>query len=262
MKVNPWNRALVTGASSGIGLEICKKLAKEGTDLVIVARREDLLEELSKELDVDVEVITADLKTKKDLDTICDRLSQDEKPIDLLVNNAGFGTYGKFVDLNIKTEQDMIKVNIIALQRLAYCAAKTMAERKRGWILNVSSIASFAPYPRCATYAATKAFVTSFSEALRSELEDSGIVVSALCPGPVKTEFQKISNINLDVMPNIAVMKPDEVAEIALNDFAKKKAIIIPGLPMKATHAIIKLAPASIIRRASAYISSQRKNED
>lgn len=257
--VNPWNRALVTGASSGIGRDLCRRLAKSGTDLVIVARRKDRLEDLAEELTVDVEILVADLSEPLELKKVEQRLQQDDKPVDLLINNAGIGNFGAFEDLNLEAERRVIDLNVVALHQLCYAAIKTMIVRKRGWILNVSSIVGFAPYPRSATYGGTKAFVTNFSESLQTEMAPKGIVISALCPGPVRTEFQQNAEVSIDAMPNVLVMESDEVAKIALEDLAKKKALIVPGIPMKTTRAIVKLIPAGMTRWASGFISSKRK---
>jgi len=256
--INPWNRALVTGASSGIGRDICRRLAVGGTDLVVVARRKDRLEELAEELEVDVEVITADLGIRSEVENIARRLKAEERPVDLLVNNAGIGNFGAFTDLDLEGERKVIELNVMALHHLCYAAAEAMQERKRGWILNISSISGFASYPRSATYGATKAFVTNFSEALQNELAPNGIIVSAVCPGPVKTEFQKHADVDIQVLPGVMVMESEDVARISLESFAKKKTIIIPGIPMKATKAIIKFFPASFTRWASGFISSKR----
>ncbi len=258
--VSPWNRALVTGASSGIGRDLCRLLANAGTDLVIAARREDRLQELKAELDskVEVEVIVTDLLDADDIEALAERISAEERPIDLLINNAGVGHFGEFTELDLEAEKDVIQVNVNALHSLCYAAAKTMQARKRGFILNVSSISGFAPYPRSATYCGSKAFVTNFSEALQSELADDGVVVSALCPGPVRTEFQVNAKVNLDVLPDVLVMESEDVARTALEDLAKKKALIVPGIPMKLTRALIKVTPAAGVRWMSNYVSSKR----
>lgn len=256
--INPWNRALVTGASSGIGRDMCKILSAQGTDLVIVARRQDRLEELAAQLETDVEILVADLTKQSDIEAVAKRLQDESKPVDLLINNAGLGNFGTFTDLDLDAEKTVIQVNVDALHTLCHVAANTMKERKHGWILNVSSISGFAPYPRSATYGGTKAFVLNFSEALQAELSKDGVVVSALCPGPTRTEFQSNAKVDLGVLPDFLVTESLEVAAIGLSDLAKKKAVSVPGTSMKATRLIIKLLPGSAIRKISDYISSKR----
>ena len=226
--------------------------------MVIVARREDRLKELAAGLDTEVEIIVADLENQSDIEVVARRLQDESKPVDLLINNAGLGNFGTFTELDIEAEKTVIQVNIDALHTLCHVAAKVMQERNHGWILNVSSISGFAPYPRSATYGGTKAFVTNFSEALQAELAKFGVVVSALCPGPTRTEFQKNAHVDLDVLPDFLITESLEVAAIGLADLAKKKAIIVPGASMKATRAIIKVLPGAAIRKISDYISSKR----
>ncbi len=248
-KIDRWNRALVTGASSGIGLEFAKQLAEAGTDLVIVARSEDKLNELAEDLDCDVEVIAADLSVKFEVDRVAERLEASERPIDLLINNAGFGSFENVVDLDVDTETSMIELNIIALQRLSNVAASVFAERGYGSILNVSSVASFAPFPSGATYAATKAFVTSFSDALHDEVKNSGVSVSCLCPGLTRTNFQEVADYNPDV-PNFVWQTAEEVAKAGLEGLAKGKSIVVPGAQNKAVRGFTKVSPTKMIKVA------------
>lgn len=256
--INPWNRALVTGASSGIGRDMCKILSSQGTDLVVVARREDRLNELADSLNVDVEIMVADLSSQADLEKLSKRLEDESKPIDLLINNAGIQNFGSFTDLDLEKEKTVIQVNINALHTLCHVASRVMKERRHGWILNVSSITGFAPYPRSATYGGTKAFVTNFSEALQAELAPFGVIVSALCPGPTRTEIQTNATIDLNVLPDFLITESPDVAAVGLSDFAKKKPVIVPGAPMKVTRGLIKVLPGAAIRKISDYISSKR----
>ena len=176
-----WHRALVTGASSGIGEAAARLLAANGTNLVIVARNRERLESLATELgpgsgvEVEVEVLVADLADRAQLAAVAERLHSPDSPIDLLINNAGFGFVGEFVGLDPEAEQSVVDVNVVAMQRLAHAAGSAMSQRGRGGILNVSSVAGFGPSPKSATYAATKAFVTSFSEAIHLELGPHGL---------------------------------------------------------------------------------------
>ena len=203
----PFRSALVTGASSGIGAEMVRQLARAGVPTVVVARRADRLEALAAELH-NIEVLAADLGEPDGVATVADRIAADGgRSIDLVVNNAGFGTSGSFVDLDADRLAAEIDLNVGALTRLSHAALSVMATRRRGWLLNVSSVASFQPAPHLAVYAATKAYVTSFSESLHGEMGSSGVVVSALCPGLTRTEFQSVSNTRglSDLVPRVRV---------------------------------------------------------
>ncbi|MEP6296246.1 MAG: SDR family NAD(P)-dependent oxidoreductase, partial [Ilumatobacter sp.] len=182
-----WTRALVTGASSGIGRAIAVQLAAAGSHLVVVARDEAKLHELADSLDVPCDVLVADLSDRAALASVEERLTGDDDPIDLLVNNAGFGLHGLFHELDAERAAAAVEVNVAALHRLAAAVAPGMVRRGRGGILNVSSVAGFTATPGGATYSATKAFVTSLSEALHTELRPHGVHVSALCPGFTRT---------------------------------------------------------------------------
>ncbi|KNC65995.1 short-chain dehydrogenase, partial [Pseudoalteromonas rubra] len=193
------NTALITGASSGIGLELARLHAQQGGDLVLVARSENKLNALKKELEqshgVNACVITADLTDPASAQTIYNETKRQGIEIDILINNAGFGGHGFFHERELQADLEMIQVNISSLTALTHLFVQDMTTRKHGKILNVSSTVSLLPGPLQATYYATKAFVTSFSQALAEELRDHGISVTALCPGPVATEFAKTGNL-------------------------------------------------------------------
>lgn len=254
-EVGPWERALVTGASSGIGMAFARVLAARGADLVVTARDGERLEALAAELrsgsgrGVDVEVLVADLADRAQLDSVVARLEADDRPIDLLVNNAGFGFSGDFVELDRDGETSVVDVNIVALHRLAHAAGTAMSARGRGGILNVSSIAGYGPAPRAATYAATKAFVTSFSEALHAELGPQGVVVSCLCPGLTRTEFQQRAGSNTDATPDFLWQSAEAVAEAGMAGIDAGKAVVVPGAHNKVLSAGIRLAPLGLINR-------------
>ena len=245
-----WQRALVTGASSGIGEAIARQLAGAGSDLVVVARNTERLEELAKELStVDVEVLPADLGDAAALADVEKRLGDELKPIDLLVNNAGFGSHGDLVDLPIDGESAIIDVNITALTRLSHAAAVAMKRRGGGAILNVSSVAGSAPAPSMATYAASKAFVTSFSQSLHEELRRDGVTVTCLAPGFTTTRFQERAKYDASKTPSRLWQTSDQVATAGLSAAAKGRALVASGGKNKALVGITRIIPSSVNRR-------------
>lgn len=250
-----WRRALVTGASSGIGRSFAHLLADAGVELVVVARDRERLEALAAELDVAVEVLVADLADRSQLAAVTERLSADVDPVDVLINNAGFGKVGDFIDLDPDVETEVVDVNVTAMHRLAHAAGGAMAARGRGWILNVSSVAGFSPSPKTATYAATKAFVTSFSEALHVELGPQGVVVSCLCPGLTRTEFHQRADVDYHAAPDMLWQSADDVARAGLIGLAHSRALVVPGAHNKALAGVTKVAPAALVRRAQATVA-------
>jgi short-subunit dehydrogenase len=250
--------ALVTGASSGIGAEFARTCAARGTDLVVVARDEHRLEALAESLEnahgADVEVLPADLTTSKGTAVVEARLESDEPPIDLLVNNAGFGTFGKFADLPREVEAREIGLNVIALMRLCHAALPPMIERGRGGIINVSSLAGYQPTPLNATYGATKAFVTSLSHALHEEARGTGVNVMVLCPGFTRTEFQERAGLNSGAVPSFMWQSAEAVVAAALRAYDNGRAVCIPG-PLNQAGAVFSSAmPAGVTRRLAAAI--------
>src|SRR5271170_547702 len=197
--------ALITGASSGLGEEFARQLAKSKYDLVLVARREDRLKAVADDAAklgaAKVKVIAADLTGHESAAALHRQVTAEGLQIDYLVNNAGFGTRGRFDDLPFEREMDEIELNVTALVALTRLFLPPMVSRRSGTIINVSSVGGFTPVPFMATYGATKAFVLSFSEALAEELKDSGVTVMALCPGATRTEFQKVANVEEARMP-------------------------------------------------------------
>jgi len=250
--VPTWTRALITGASSGIGLAFAERLAAERTDLVVVARNRDRLEELATRLrpqhQREVEVLVADLADRSQLRTVEERLLAGTSPIDLLVNNAGFGNFGDFLDLDVDDETAAVDVNVVALQRLAHAAATSMSTRERGWIINVSSVAGFLPTPGSATYAATKAFVTSLSDALHDELAPRGVGVTCVCPGLTRTEFQDRAGYDVSHLPAMAWQTPEEVVEATLAALRAGKPIVIPGVHNRAVKVALRATPDTVRR--------------
>ena len=246
------SRALVTGASSGIGETFARRLAKRGDDLVLVARREDRLQALADELGAsgtDVEVLPADLTTDDGLAAVEHRLSSSTAPVDLLVNNAGFGTSGPFAEMALERELEMIELNVVALVRLTRAAVDAMAERGAGAIVNVSSLASFQALPRTAIYAATKAFVTSFTEALADEARGSGVRLQALCPGMTRTEFHAVGSWDVDWLPGIAWQSSEAVVDASLAALGSGRVVVIPGVVNKLAARASWLLPRRVVTR-------------
>lgn len=253
----PFGTALVTGASSGIGEALARRLARAGVDLVIVARRTERLEALASELSgVQVEVLGADLTDAGGLERVAGRVADERRRIDLLVNNAGFGSGGPFVDIDPDRLDAEIALNVAALTRLSHAALSVMVPRRRGWLLNVSSVASFQPAPELAVYAATKAYVTSFTESLHAELRGSGVRVSALCPGLTRTEFQQVSGTTRfeNQFPDFVWTDPDAVADDGLAAVAAGRAIAVPGILYKGLVAVSGVTPRPVARRLSSII--------
>lgn len=258
-----WTRALVTGASSGIGRAIASHLAAGGTDLVLVARTADALEDVAaaaRRHGVEVDVLPADLAEPGDLAAVEARLAA-QPPVDLLVNNAGFGTYGQFHTLDIDEEQREIAVNVVAPVRLTWAALGGMVDRGQGWIMNVSSMASLQPTPRNATYGATKAFVTTFSESLHEELRGAGVKVTAVLPGFTRTEFQARAGLNdTGGLPGFVWQEADECAAEAVAGARAGRAIVIPGTLNKVTAAGAATIPRAAKRRLVGLLSTRFKN--
>lgn len=255
--------ALITGASSGIGLELARIFAKNKTNLVLIARSGDKLKALSDELTkssgVKVKVIATDLSILKNCDLLVDELKNENITIDYLVNNAGFGTSGFFTDTDLQKEVEMINLNITALTYLTKIYAKEMKLRGCGKIMNVSSTAAFQPGPLMAVYYATKAYVQSFSEALANELKGTGITVTTLCPGPTASGFQSAANIN-----NVRLVKGRKLpssAEVALfgyNAMMKRQTVAVHGFINKIVAQSYRFLPRKLITSAVRKIQETR----
>jgi hypothetical protein len=233
---NPRPRALVTGASSGIGLTFARRLARDGYDLILVARRQERLERLAREIEkegVKAEVVVTDLAVREGLALVEQRAATGD--VTMLVNNAGFQTYMPFVELDPDLAEAQIRVQVTAIVRLTRAALPAMVARKAGTIINVSSMLAFSagmdqPFlPKRALYAATKAFVNSFTETLSSELVGTGVKVQALCPAVVRTEFHDVDGKPV-LRPNVPVMEPDDVVEASLAGLALGHVICSPAL--------------------------------
>jgi len=250
--------ALITGASTGIGKEIARLCAAGGANLVLVARRKERLEQIAKtlaeELHVDAKVIDADLSKESACQTIMDRLSQWNVEIDVLINNAGFGTNGAFTTQDESSQLDMIRVNVTSLVELTHKLLPGMRQRGRGRILNVASTAAFQPGPRMATYYATKAFVLSFSEALYEELRGSGVTVTCLCPGPTDTEFADRANMKGKPLFKMGTLSAQHVAKVGYRAMQRGKPLVVTGFFNKLLAFSVRFAPRWLVRRVVSRI--------
>jgi short-subunit dehydrogenase len=252
-----WRTALVTGASSGIGREMARILAAEGTDLVVVARDKARLEELAAELPVDVEVLVADLADPSQLAAVERRVVDPDRPVDLVVNNAGFGTYGNLVDADIDAEESQIAVNITAVVRLTYAGLGAMVARGRGAVLNVSSVAGLQATPGNATYGASKAFVASFGESVSGELAGTGVTLTTVLPGYTRTEFAERAGIGGREIPGPAWMDAPDVAAQALEATRAGKPWLVPGMLNKVLVAAAGPVPRGLKRRLAAKVAKR-----
>lgn len=253
----PWSSALVTGASSGIGEALVRRLTGAGVPTVVVARRRERLETLAEQYP-SIEVLAADLTDRDQLAAVEARVAD----VDLLVNNAGFGTSGPLVGIDIDRSSEEIELNVLALTRLTRAALAPMIDRRRGWIMNISSVAGFQAAPNSAVYAATKAYVTSFSEAVHAEVKRQGVVVTAVCPGLTYSEFHQVARPDgggesAVKRMTIAWQSADEVAAIALRDTAAAKTLSIPGVFNKVVSAASGAAPRRVTRFVAGLMRAQ-----
>ena len=248
---------LVTGASSGIGLELARCFAAEGSRLILVARNTSALDKLAEELrrDYKVEaiVLSADLSLPETPKKIFSELKGRGIVVDVLVNNAGFGAHGLFSELPLQRQLEMIQVNVTALTELTGLFLPGMVERHRGGVLNVASVAGFVPGPGMAVYYATKAFVLSFSEALAGELAGTGVKVMALCPGPTATNFGKVAHFNDNNdnarLVRVASMTAEEVAVKGHKAFRAGRVVAVSGWRNRLLVLLIRMTPRLLVRR-------------
>jgi short-subunit dehydrogenase len=250
--------ALITGASAGIGLEFAQQLAGRAGSLVLVARRLDRLEELRAELtkkhpNLNVHCRGVDLSKQSEVEALLASLTQERIAIDFLINNAGLGDRGAFATAEAERLHQMLGVNIIALTMLTRALLPGMIATKHGAILNVSSSAGFLPIRKMAVYAASKSYVTSFSDSLRGEVRKEGIVISALCPGPVDTEFSSVARRNIGKQPypspSFMHVPVEDVVRAGLAAIEHDKPLVIPGIVMKIAMLLVRLTPMAILRR-------------
>jgi short-subunit dehydrogenase len=246
--VNPV--ALITGASAGLGVEFARQLSRQGHRLVLVARRADRLESLAKLLG-NARAVQLDLSTADAAERLMAGLEAAGERVQMLVNNAGFGLHGRFARLDAKRQREMIDLNCGTLTDLCRAVAPAMIERRSGAILNVASTAAFQPGPGMAVYFATKAYVLSFTEALHEELKPNGVHVTALCPGPTRTEFGEVAGFGgLGLFERLS-MEAAPVVRAGLRGLARNRAVVIPGMVNKAGAQATRLAPRAISRKVA-----------
>jgi short-subunit dehydrogenase len=241
--------ALVTGASSGIGETFARKLAARGFDLILTARRADRLEKLARELPVQAEVIAADLVTEAGLEAVEQAISGCAR-LEMLVNNAGFGTLGRFWEAKLEGQENMHRLHVLATMRLTHAALPGMVARARGAVINVSSVAAFAQSLGNVSYCSTKAWMNSFTEGLDMELRGirSPVQVQALCPGFTVTEFHDMAGVDRKDIPGFLWMNADDVVETSLRSLGRRKVILIPGWKYKLAATMMRHMP-HVVRR-------------
>lgn len=246
--------ALVTGASSGIGRDMARELSRRGYDLIITARRRDRLEELAEKLPTRVRVIEMDLSRADN----CRRLHEltAEEPVDVLINNAGFGVFGAFEESDLERELEMLDINIRATHMLTKLYLRDFLRRGEGMILNVSSSAAFLPGPLLSSYYASKAYILRLTEAIHEELRRKGsaVYIGVLCPGPVKTEFDRVAGVHFSVKG----MDSGRVARYALDQMFRRRMVIIPGAQMKLARQMTRLLPQQMLLRAAWHLQERK----
>ncbi|MDJ0466487.1 SDR family oxidoreductase [Streptomyces sp. H27-C3] len=240
--------ALITGATAGIGAAFARRLATDGHNLVLVARDAKRLHEQATELHdrhgIEAEVLTADLSTEDGIAAVEARLSDRRQPVDLLVNNAGFGNKGRFLEVPMADELTMLKVHCEAVLRLTAAACGGMKERGRGGVVNVASVAAFVPR---GTYGASKSWVVQFTQGVARDLSGSGVRLMALCPGFVRTEFHERAGMGTDNIPDWMWLDADKLVSSAMGDLARGKTLSVPDPRYKALMGAVKLAPRGLL---------------
>jgi short-subunit dehydrogenase len=254
--------ALVTGATSGIGHAFCRELAERGDNLVIVARHRARLENVSDELrarySINVDILAADLSKRVQLRRVAERVSDRDRPIDLLVNNAGFAMRKSFLKGDLADEEAMLDVLCRAVLVLSHAGALSMKERGRGHIINVSSVSGFMPM---GTYSAAKAWCTVFTETLAQELAGSGVSATALCPGFTRTELHERADLDMSRLPKVMWLEADGLVRACLDDVRDGKVISVPGVQYKVIAGIAQVVPHSLLRAVSGRVDSLRRRK-
>ncbi|MEW1826283.1 SDR family oxidoreductase [Streptomyces sp. NPDC088196] len=240
--------ALITGSTAGIGAAFARRLAADGHNLVLVARNTQRLGEQATELHdrhgIEAEVLTADLATDEGIEAVAARVADRKNPVDLLVNNAGFGNKGRYLDVSMADELKMLKVHCEAVLRLTSAAAEAMRERGRGGVVNVASVAAFVPR---GTYGASKAWVVQFTQGAAKDLAGTGVRLMALAPGFVRTEFHERAGMGTDNIPNWMWLDADKLVAAALADLARGKTLSIPDPRYKALMGLVKITPQAVL---------------
>lgn len=254
--------AIVTGASAGIGRELARLAAADGYRTLLVARRGERLAELAAELEeatgLEARVVAADLTLESGLDAVVDDLGGD--PVEVLVNNAGFATWGPVADTDEEALADMISLNVTALTRLTRRLLPALRGDGRGHVLNVASTAAFLPGPDMSVYYASKAYVLSFSEALGQELRGSGVSVTCLCPGPTRTEFHEVAGMgDSPLMERLWFMSADRVAAAGWRGMSRGRSLVIPGVLNTLTAWLPRLLPRAVVPRIVGFVQSARR---
>ncbi|MFG2399237.1 SDR family NAD(P)-dependent oxidoreductase [Streptomyces lydicus] len=240
--------ALITGATAGIGAAFARRLASDGHSVVLVARNEKRLREQATELHdrhgIEAEVLVADLATEEGITAVETRLTDAKHPVDLLVNNAGFGNKGEYLEVPMAEELTMLKVHCEAVLRLTTAAVRGMRDRRRGAVVNVASVAAFVPR---GTYGASKAWVVQFTQGAARDLAGSGVRLMALCPGFVRTEFHERAGMGTDNIPGWMWLDADKLVDAAMKDLVRGKSLSIPDPRYKALMGAVKLAPRGVL---------------
>ena len=248
--------ALITGATAGLGAEFARQLAADGYDLILVARDSARLEKaadvLSRRNGVTVDVLSADLTTDEGCSVVAKRVEDREHPVDMLINNAGFGMYKVFGRADLAAEERQLDLNVRAVLRLSHAAVRAMTARGNGRIVNISSVSAFVPRGSNATYAAGKAWVTMFSEALSVQLTGSGVTVTAICPGFTRTEFHQRAEADMSHVPDRMWLSAAEVVSEGLADALDGKPVSVPSRQYRRLLLLVRLAPRSLVRRVMA----------
>jgi short-subunit dehydrogenase len=252
--------ALITGASMGIGLELARVFAAHGHSLVLVARSEDKLRALAAELSaayhVKVSVVRADLTESGAPQSIADAVAAEGVTVDYLVNNAGFGSTGPFLESASKGELEMVQVNVASVIALTHLFGRGMVERRRGGVMNIASTAGFQPGPNMATYYATKAFVLSFTEAFAEEVRSAGVHATAYCPGPVATDFPKTAGNANSILFKLGAAKPDAVARHAYSSLMSGRVVAIQGVMNWIGVQLLRVSPRALVRKLVSWVNS------
>ena len=251
-----WTKAVVTGASSGIGDAVARQLAAQGAHVVLAARTKERLEALASDLGGPerASVVVADLADHADVERLAQLIATDPE-IDVVVNNAGFGVSGGMAESDAAEQLSMVDVMVRCLTRLSQAAAAAMAPRGRGGILNISSVGGFTPAATFAVYGASKAYVNSFTQALHVELATVGVHVTCMAPGFTRTEFQDRAHYDASGMPDFLWQSADEVARVALESLDKNKALVVPGIHNKTMVGVLRSVPLRLQRRIAGAAS-------